>query len=201
MATVSETATITPIMEMFQTPMRPDNTPIDRSLPIGVAKWYGGFTSAAVLSTNIVEIAISFTIPANLAFRFTNLFIEGSATDAAASTTLDWFTDRSEWTLPFSGGVQHIVANKPDTASEFTITNARSSINYIPKSGSDFSRLTEVTSPLIWRVISKASGTARVAIQWQSFASAYIYTVEQLSQGFSHKNTPIIASPGTSTAD
>ncbi len=200
MATISETATLEPRLQMFSVPMRPDNTPVAQGDPIGIVRWPGSAVLATLLSTNVVELAVSLTIPQNYALKFISWGFTMGGIDSAMDGYINAWADQADVTFQDEFNVQHIVFRKPGTTLDTTITNAQAFAAWSPVVGQNYDRAAVPESPPIFRAVMAASGTARPAITFTSMVSALLFTVEQFSQGHIHSAQPVLTSPGGAAA-
>lgn len=190
MATITEAATFAPVVELWATPMRPDNTPVVAGMPIGRVKWFSTFNTAAKITTNVVELAIACTVPLNYAYRLMNPNWTIFETDADAVNDIQDWTDVGSITVPTTEQTLIHSLCKSDTTFQQTITNLFGSSEYLPGPSSADSVHPNVRlqdpwlplSPLIFRVVNTTANACGV-MTWQSQMWAYMYTVEQYNQG------------------
>lgn len=201
MATVSETGTFPGDIQLWQTPMRADNTPKGNpAAPIGRITWFNSKVTAAKITTNVVELAVAVTVPTErFAYRLMNASWGMQVTDAdAIADTQDWH-DQALLTVPIVGhdGLS-INLNKPSASLQATITNLFVYLGFTPgaTNGNQVSLRQQFqdpfipASPMIFRCVN-TTANASAAMTWFSHMWAYMYTIEQYNQGYLWSQNPI----------
>lgn len=190
MATVTETGTFNPVVELWQTPMRPDNTPVVRGSPIGRVTWFASVNTAAKITTNVVELAVSCPMPLNqYALRLMNAQWQVLITDAGAVSDMNDWSDTFLLTIPSDTDTLTINLAKATAATQGTITNQFCSQIIVPSLGGNveaspgvqFSDPFIPLSPMIFRAVNISANASAVAT-WSSHMWAYLYTIEQERQ-------------------
>lgn len=191
MATVTETATFAPVVQLWATPMRPDNTPVTPGAPIGRVTWFASKVTAAKDAGNVVELAIAVTMPLRqFAYRLMNIQWQAQITDPGAVADMNDWSDAGFLTVPTSDETITYNLSKSSSSLQATITNLFTTEMYTPSSGEtvsvkgvpqQFRDPFVPLSPLIFRT-TNISGNASEAMSWFSHMWAYIYTIEQYEQ-------------------
>lgn len=203
MATITETATFAPELQLWQLRMRPDNTPVDRGRPIGRITWFASHNTAAKITTNVVELAVSLTVPTRqFAYRLINPSWAILETDADAVADVNDWHDVSTLTVPTTDQTIIHTLGKPAGAVASTITNLFVSLEYLagPVRGDGgtgpYHTRTHLedpflpASPMIWRVINTTANACGV-MTFTSHMWAYVYTIEQYRQGSIWTSPPV----------
>lgn len=200
MATVSETGTFAPVLQLWQIPLGPDNVPLgNRSQPIGKVNWFSSKVTAAKDAGNVVELAIAITMPLNqFAYRFMNTTWSLTITDVDAVADVSDWSNGASLTVPTVDQTIILDLAKSTQALTSTITNLFVSQQYTQHSGSGASSLDLLQfqdpfrplSPGIFRTVN-TTGNASGAMTFVSHMWAYIYTIEQYNQGSMWTANPI----------
>lgn len=193
MATVSTTATFTPVHEWFTTPMRPDNTPVQRNAPMGRIRWPGSVLVPEKVTTNVSELTVSLTVPTGWTYRFINLSWSMLITDPAAIADMNVWEDAALMTIPrlVPAMSMQLVLRKNASASVFTVTTPFVAEDLVPDPQIGYSGVMEdIDTPIIFRAVDN-SAQSTAATTFQSMVEAFIYTVEQNRQTFVHTPQPV----------
>lgn len=195
MATITETGTFPGDIQLWQVPMGPDNVPRgNRAQAIGRITWFDSDVTAAKDAGNVVELAISCTMPLETwALRLMNIEWQQQITDAGAVADCNDWSDKALLTVPSTDETLSHDLCKTVSSSASTITNLFVSNSFIPGHvdpstgsntlpGQQFSDPFLPLSPMIFRTLN-ASANASGAMSWISHMWAYIYTIEQYRQG------------------
>jgi len=194
-ATVSTVATFQPEYNLWQLPMKPDNTPVNPVAPIGMIEWPSAVVVPAKITTNVTELAITFVFPTNISLRFNSLAFSLLAT-ASGSVQAD-INDVADIALVT---ITHVVSGvtlntqvtleKNSAAQKFTVTNSFSAEVFTPRDV-QWQRVYDQVSALIFRSTNETANAA-AAITYQSYVQAFAFTVEQSSQGYIHTSMPVL---------
>ncbi len=186
MATITTTATFAPQIELWETPMRPDNTPVLRGTPIGRVRWFSSVVVPALVGADVNELAVTLNTVSNYALRLVNINWDCSITSATAAGELDEVEDQALLTIPQRDRTLNMNLAKNPSAVAYNITNVFSTQVFSPKlTGAPVEGWQEPfmpTTPMIFRVLNISAG-ATSATSYSSNVSALIYTVEQYNQG------------------
>lgn len=178
--------------------MREDNTPRYPFLPIGKLVWDGSVVAPLKDAADLTEVIITCVVPQNYALRFTNVSWQMLITDAAANTDLKAWSDVANLTFATSTVNWQISLQKETDSGNYGVTNAFSTANVIPYSGSNWDRLyrDDFATGVIFRM-GCFSGNEVAATTIQSQMEALVYTVEQVNQAYIHMVSPSTGSYGT----
>ncbi len=192
MATVTETGTFAPVTQLWQQPMLPDNTPVARGRPIGRVTWYDSEVTAAKITTDVVELAVSCSVPPGFALRLMNIQWSMLLTDSDATADMNDWSDAQLLTVPTADETISYNLRKNNSAQAYTITNRFTSELLVPagagglqgEAGGEvqFSDPFIPTTGIIFRIIN-TSANASAAMTFTSHMWAYLYTIEQYNQG------------------
>lgn len=179
--------------------MRPDNTPVKQSMPIGRVTWFDSFVTAAKITTNVIELAVSVTMPLRqFAYRLMDLSWSMVVTDADALNDMNDWEDFAFLTIPTNlDPAPTVNMGKSNTIGQATITNLFSSQEILPGQGAPFVNTRGMhqdpfipASPMIFRMVNITSN-ASAAMTFNSHMWAYVYTIEQYNQGHIWTAMPI----------
>lgn len=200
MATITEAATFAPLVQLWQTPMKPDNTPVRSGSPIGRITWFSSFNTAAKDAGNVVELAIACTMPTRqFAYRLMNAQWQAEITDAGAPADINDWSNQALLTIPADLDLISINLSKANIATQATITNLFASNLFVPSLGGNvegaaggisFRDPFTPLSPMIFRIVN-LSGNAGAVTTWFSHMWAFVYTIEQYNQGAMWTSVPI----------
>ncbi len=191
MATVTETGAFVPLIQTWDTPMRPNNTPVRPGAPIGRVTWFSSDNTAAKDAADVVELAITLAQPANYAMRLMNVNWQIQIQDAGAIGDINDWNDDALLTVPGANEDTSWNLSKMSQSSnaQATITNLFVSCMYLPGGGvsspSNHLNYTDPflpTTPMIFRVCNLSANAVAVT-SFFSHMWAYLYTIEQYNEG------------------
>ncbi len=182
MAIISTTATFVPEITLWETPMRPNNTPVTPGSPIGKVTWFSSVNIPAKITTNTEELTVTLNTISNYALRFTDITWDAQVTDADSQADLNDLEDQALITIPTTERTLSFPIGKESVAVAFNLTNQFSLCKYRAGAnnmvGYDYSTPFLPTTPMVFRVVNE-SGNAAAATSLTSNMTALIYTVEQ----------------------
>lgn len=190
MGTITETGTFAPLVQLWKTPMRPDNTPVQRGAPIGRVTWFASDVTAAKLTTDIVELAISCSVPSNFALQLMNIQWSMQLVTADAIADVNDWADMALLTVPTGDQTLNYELRKNQNAVQATITNFFVNNMFGPSVGGSDEGSSNIpifkdpfipTTGIIFRV-TNISANASAAMTWFSHMWANLYTIEQYQQ-------------------
>ncbi len=195
MATVSTTATFAPSIELWEVPMRPDNTPIDQGAPIGKVSWLSSVVVPALTSPDVSELAVTLTTISNYALRFINLDWTVLITNAGCQDDVNDIEDQALLTVPnLTLPNMALPIVKPAVANAYTITNKFSNTLFRPGGldipAGSWQMPFRPTTAMVFRVANESTNTSAAAA-YQSNVSALMYTIEQFNQGHIYRTSAV----------
>ncbi len=170
--------------------MRPDNTPVDRSAPVGRANWFSSVVVPAKGAADVSELAVSLTVSGLTSYALSLVSINWDPliTDAGAVADMNDIEDAALLIVPSQQRQYSYYLEKDASAFPMTVTNLFTMNPFVPTSLSggcltNFSVPFLPTTPFVFRSVND-SGSAAAAVAYSSNVSAYMYTREQYNQGY-----------------